>query len=106
MVKYKSKPIIIDAEMFTVGKEDGFYFYPIKSNQYIYAMTNEELEKHPCPFENTYGVPFIETFNGRQKIYLGDYIVTSEDGKRDVYKAEEFKKLYSPVVDMSEYEEW
>lgn len=107
MPRYKQKPIFIDAVEFKEGMQDGFYFTPIKSDSLIYTKTNEELETR-LYLSHGKKIPFIETYYGRMKIEVGDFIVTSEDGKRKVWKAEEFKNSFSPVFesDFINNEDW
>lgn len=97
MARYKLNPVFIEAVQYKAGMEDGFNFYPIMSGQFICSMTNEEMKTKPYPKANR--IPFIETFYGRKQVKAGDYIITGEDGQRNVCDAKTFKDCYSPVVE-------
>ncbi|EOO11328.1 hypothetical protein [Bacillus cereus] len=94
MAKYRKKPIVIEAELYRAGLEDGFEFYGIGGN-YICYMTNEEMKTSPYPKANR--VPVIETLEGRMKVSNGDYIVTGINGEKYPCKPDIFEKTYELV---------
>lgn len=69
MPKFRKKPVIIEAEVYHPGLEDGF--------------------------EN--GRPYIETLEGRHYISPGDWIITGVKGERYCCKDSIFRLTYEPV---------
>lgn len=67
--KFRKKPVVIEAEVYRPGLEDGF--------------------------EN--GRPYIETLEGRHYISSGDYVVTGIRGERYPVKPDIFEATYEPV---------
>ena len=65
-MKYRKKPIVVDAEEYTPGMEDGFEG----------------------------GLPYIESLEGKLFIRLGDYVVTGVEGERYPVKRSIFCKSY------------
>ena len=68
-MKYRKKPIVVDAEEYRLGMEDGF----------------------------AKGLPYVETLEGRMIIRSGDYVVTGVDGERYPVKRSIFRKSFVPI---------
>lgn len=69
LAKFRKKPVVIDAEVYRPGLEDGFFA----------------------------GRPYIDTLEGRHFISPGDYIVTGIRGERYPVKPDIFEATYEPV---------
>jgi hypothetical protein len=69
MAQYRKKPVIIEAEQYRPGLEDGF--------------------------KN--GIPYIETLEGNHYITEGDWIVTGVKGERYPVKEDIFWMTYEKV---------
>ena len=74
MTKYRPKPVVIEAEQYTLGMEDGFSCIP-------FVMTK----------------PFISSLEGNMYIDAGDWIITCENGVRYPIKADIFEETYELV---------
>ena len=93
IAKYRKKPVIVDAEVYREGLEDGFEFYTI-GGEFITYYTKEQM-KSGYPKAARY--PVIETLEGRMKISQGDYIITGVNGERYPCKPDIFHKTYELV---------
>lgn len=87
-MKYRKKPVIIEAEVYHIGMEDGFdpcghCPFPI----------GEDPECNECGNRR----PFIRSLEGKLYISSGDYIITGVNGERYPCKPDIFKKTYEPV---------
>jgi hypothetical protein len=96
MAKYRKKPVIVEAEIYQEGMEDGFdtpHEVPIEiyRNQSIYPMCGAK--------GNYYGkvYPYINTLEGKHYISKGDYIITGVKGERYPCKPDIFKLTYEAV---------
>lgn len=91
-MKFRKKPVIIDADIYSIGMEDGFMTIGE-------AITNglREPYNHPecAKFK---GVPYISTLEGYHFISEGDYIITGVEGERYPCKPDIFKKTYEKVT--------
>ncbi len=74
MAKFRKKPVVIEAEIYQSGLEDGE------------AMDDHGEVK-----------PFIDTLEGKLFINPGDYIITGVAGERYPCKPEIFNKTYDQV---------
>ena len=92
MAKYRKKPVVIDAEVYKPGMEDGF------ETRYV-------SESKPC---STWGIPtdaeripvdipFIDTLEGCHFITEGDYIITGIKGERYPCKPDIFELTYEAI---------
>jgi hypothetical protein len=86
-VKYRKKPIVIEAERYEKGMEDGFLL--LCDN--IVVGSNDPRAK---AFES---VPVIQTLEGPHQISPGDYIITGIKGERYPCKPDIFELTYEPV---------
>lgn len=81
MTKYRKKPVVIDAEIYKKGMEDGF----------------AHIDDHDSP-EFFGGIkPFIKTLEGKMFISDGDFIITGIRGERYPCKSDIFKETYEKV---------
>lgn len=80
MAKYRKKPIIVDADVYKAGMEDGYDYRFIEFGEY--QLT-----------------PFINTLEGKHYISKGDYIITGVKGERYPIKEDIFFETYDKVED-------
>ena len=81
-MKYRKKPVIVEAEVYEPGMEDGFA-----------PTAGTDL-----PGWKPRMVPYIMTPRGRRFINALNYIiVTDESGSREVYNPFEFAYKFEPV---------
>jgi hypothetical protein len=86
-VKYRKKPVVIEAERYEKGMEDGFLL--LCDN--IVVGSNDPRAK---AFKS---VPVIQTLEGPHQISPGDYIITGIKGERYPCKPDIFELTYEPV---------
>lgn len=77
MPKYRKKPVVVEAEVYKEGMEDGFKLAPIGEG--IRGVVKK---------------PYIETLEGQMVINPGDYIITGIKGERYPCKPDIFEKTY------------
>ena len=91
-MKFRKKPVIIEAEIYYKGLEDGW----------------ESEDKLPIEYNPMFAVskvtgvrlyPYIETLEGKHFISKGDYIITGIKGERYPCKPDIFKLTYDEVVE-------
>ncbi|PFP97708.1 hypothetical protein COK06_13290 [Bacillus cereus] len=98
MAKYRKKPVVVEAELYKEGLEDGFEFYAV-NGQYLCYMTKEEMKTKGHPKSNW--KPVIESLEGRMQISNGDYIITGVNGERYPCKPDIFEKTYEPTDEIT-----
>lgn len=95
-MKFRKKPVVIDAEQYKEGMEDGFDIrYASESTPHItwgIPSDGEVIEVK---------VPYIQTLEGKMYINAGDWIITGIKGERYPCKPDIFEATYEPV-EMSE----
>ncbi|KAF6569084.1 hypothetical protein G9G53_22615 [Paenibacillus sp. EKM206P] len=74
--------MIVSAELYREGLEDGFEFYAL-SGQFIRYIPKEEMTKG---YPKAKRVPIIQTPEGRKPVNKGDCIITDGQGHRYVRK--------------------
>lgn len=94
MMKFRKRPIEVDAEIYKAGLEDGFvYDIPMfglfTKKECINSGFTPDFEKDK--------IPFIETLEGKHLIRKGDYIITGVNGERYPCKPDIFEKTYEKV---------
>lgn len=87
-MKYRKKPIIIDAEPYRAGLEDGFD-YGILGDEGFMQLAEDDIAGYP--------VPFIKTLEGNHYITEGDWIITGIKGERYPIKEDIFFETYEKV---------
>ena len=90
-MKYRKCPVIIEAEVYRRGLEDGFECCEIFSGKYLGYFPKGTA----IPKVNQY--PVIETLEGRMRISEGDFIITGVKGERYPCKPEIFHMTYEEV---------
>jgi hypothetical protein len=94
MVKFRKKPVVIEAEIYKEGLEDYFkYHIPMfglfTKEECIAAGFNPDFEKDK--------IPFVKTLEGEHMVSKGDYIITGIKGERYPCKPDIFKDTYELV---------
>jgi hypothetical protein len=94
MVKYRKKPIVVEAEVYREGLEDYFkYHIPMFG-----TFTKEEcIEAGFTPDFEKGKIPFIKTLEGEHVVSPGDYIITGIKGERYPCKPDIFEATYEKV---------
>lgn len=100
MAMYRKKPVVVEAEMFKLGMEDGYASYSLglKMGQTInHASFIGFFEKgQPIPKANN--KPAIKTLEGWYEVEEGrHYIVTGVRGERYPVEKEIFEETYELV---------
>lgn len=88
MAKYRKKPVVIEAEVYKEGLEDGFDLFQIHPN--MRGLTKK---------------PYIQTLEGKMAIDEGDYIITGIKNERYPCKPDIFKETYEKVEEENLEEE-
>lgn len=89
--KYRKKPVVIEAEVFKRGMEDGIHFHndlPTGVNVQGFEMDDPH---ETCIY------PYIKTLEGKHYISPGDLIITGIKGERYPCKPGIFEKTYEKV---------
>jgi hypothetical protein len=90
-MKYRKLPVIIDAEVYHRGLEDGF-----EKCDSVTCGTFRNFNK-TCD-DCTYGLPYILTLEGKMFITDGDFIITGVKGEKYPCKPDIFNMTYEEVV--------
>jgi len=90
MAKYRKKPVIIEAEVYKKGLEDGYACYALGGAFLGYFDKNGGLPK-------ARQIPAIKTLEGFHEISEGDYIITGIKGERYPCKPDIFEATYELV---------
>lgn len=86
MAKYRKKPIVVEAEVYRPGMEDGWAYKDSDGGLTRVSKKSTFAE-----------VPIIQTLEGMHEISPGDYIVTGIKGERYPCKPDIFEKTYEKV---------
>ena len=117
MAKFRKKPVVIDAEVYRPGLEDGVaaVFRPeCGHDSPTIAMAVHPVDKLDCYLRSDYVdralveakassdpelmlMPFIKTLEGIHFITEGDYIITGVKGERYPCKPDIFEATYEPA---------
>lgn len=90
MAKYRKKPVVIEAEIYRLGMEDGFIWHGDYGAE---PVSNQDYNE--TDFAGyAKGKPFIYTLEGFHEISDGDYIVTGVKGERYPCKPDIFEMTY------------
>lgn len=84
-MKYRKKPVIVEAEVYSPGMEDGFECFA------IFCPWGD------CKNQCGKGKPFIRTLEGNHLISPGDYIITGIKGERYPCKPDIFHATYEII---------
>lgn len=88
MSKWRKKPVIVEAEVYKPGMEDGF----------VYQLPKCRIEQDGC-FDCIRRRPYINTLEGKHYISPGDYIITGVKGERYPCKPDVFHMTYEKIED-------
>lgn len=91
MSKFRKKPVVVEAEVYKEGMEDGSVYYAIGGQTIGYFSKDEKC------VPKAGRVPVIKTSEGVLQIAKGDYIVTDTQGKRYPCKPDIFEATYELV---------
>lgn len=94
MARYRKKPIIVEAEKYREGLEDGFDTVDIIMCE-GQELNLEELEYFDTDYGKKY--PYIKTPEGKHYIHKGSYIITGIFGERYPCKPDVFEATYEKV---------
>ena len=95
MPKYRKKPVVVEADVYKEGMEDGYLVYETEylDESWYYFVTKDEYD----PNVHTVVKPAIKTLEGWHEISEGDYIITGIKGERYPCKPDIFELTYEPV---------
>lgn len=98
MQKFRKKPVVVQAEAYRPGLEDGFGYW---SGGHVgqLAVVYDGLGRLVMPNPDTHGplVPVIVTLEGPMAVSEDDVIVTGVRGERYPVKPEIFAATYEPA---------
>lgn len=97
MPKYRKKPIIVDAEVYEAGMEDGFSCVPFVY-ECKYSYFGEYFKCDHCELDIP-KKPWLGTPEGSQYINEGDYIILDKHGANWRLNAERFEEIYEKIED-------
>jgi hypothetical protein len=114
MSKYRKKPLVIEAEVYCEGMEDGFIVYfsgNVLNYEYSFDNYDEAMEfitdnmGYPMVIQEDKGYeiiyenprPYINTLEGKLFVSKGDYIITGIKSERYPIKADIFEETYELV---------
>lgn len=96
-MKYRKKPVVIEAEVYRPGLEDGFecVISRGKTDCEMDCTNDPAVDKYRCFARR----PYINTLEGKHYISPGDWIITGVKGERYACKPDIFAMTYEPVED-------
>lgn len=98
-MKYRKKPVVVEAEVYKPGLEDGFdkfciWYEELFINNHDCGTCNSYRE---CRGNNMIEYPYINTLEGKHYISPDDYIITGVKGERYPCKPDIFEMTYEAV---------
>jgi len=115
VAKYRKRPVVVDAEVYHPGVEDGWVVH-FSGNAFNYEKVFESKERAEKFVELNLGfifmededrkyddiiyetpMPYIKTKEGKHEISEGDYIITGVVGERYPCKPDIFHMTYEEV---------
>jgi hypothetical protein len=92
-IKYRRKPLEIEAFPYSYGLEDGFLIkYRNKNHPDRLQNFPNSIEEQPVK------IPYIKTrYGGNKRVHAGDWILISKDGSKDVWDNNKFLKNWEPI---------
>ena len=93
-MKYRKKSIVIEAEQYKEGMEDGFEERYINLDNPTESWGIPTTDEDKCIL-----VPYIKTLVGKPIITKNDWIITGKTGERYICKSDIFKDTYELVDD-------
>ena len=94
-MKFRKKPVVVEAELYQEGMEDGWGCYSIMGGFLGFYEKDAPL---PRAVRN----PAIKTLEGWHEVSKGDWIITGIKGERYPIKPDIFEMTYVPVDKVSE----
>lgn len=100
MAKYRKKPVVVDAELYAPGMEDGYKTFdtrspdPLERPWFVTKTAYDQLLLKP-----TVLCPVIKTLEGWIEVSPGDYVITGVNGERYPCKPDIFAKTYEEAAD-------
>ena len=94
MAKYRKKPIVVEAELYKIGMENGFDRCDSVTCQ---IDRNFGWECSTCKLE--LGRPYLNTRQGKVYISKGDMIITQSDGEKYPCNPINFEQTYELIED-------
>ena len=91
MAKWRKKPVVVEADVYQPGMEDGFEYYDL-GGQYLGCFDNTGANPRARKAR-----PYINMPEGRHFISPGDYIITGIKGERYLYSPDIFSAIYEPA---------
>ncbi|WP_342439271.1 hypothetical protein NSS79_10360 [Paenibacillus sp. FSL L8-0436] len=88
-MKFRKKPVLVDAVQYTPGLEDGYACYAIDGGRFV--GYHDKATLIPPGFRK---VPALRQYGGFEEISADDWIITSASGNRYVCKPEIFAQTY------------
>ncbi len=86
-MRYRKKPVEVDAVQYEPGMEDGF------------VVEGRYFDKSASLPENALCKPAIKTLEGFHEITEGDYIITGVKGERYPCKPDIFEMTYEMIIE-------
>lgn len=99
-MKYRKKPVVVEAEVYKRGMEDGFDNYCVwwdRANVDCPEDCDESVRDVCDAGRNLVKRPYINTLEGKHYINPGDYIITGVKGERYPCKPDIFEMTYEEV---------
>jgi hypothetical protein len=88
-MKFRKRPVIIDAELYRPGLEDGFEHGILCEVDGFLPIAEDDFAGYP--------VPFIQTLEGKHYITEGDWILTGVKNERYPCKPDIFEMTYEKM---------
>lgn len=88
-MKFRKKPVLVDAVQYTPGLEDGYACYVIGGGRF--AGYHDKKTPVPPAFRK---VPAIKTLSGFEEIGTHDWVITGAGGNRYICDPEIFAQTY------------
>ncbi len=95
MAKWRKKPVVIEAEVYAAGMEDGADYWCSWYEMFLWCGERDACEE--CNQEHKQLRPYIKTLEGKHYITPGDYIITGVKGERYPCKPDIFAATYEPA---------
>ncbi len=92
-MKFRKKPVLVDAVQYTPGLEDGYACYAIDGGRFVGYHDRRTLI--PLGFRKA---PAIKTLDWWAEVSADDWIITGILGERYPCKAEEFAQTYEAAT--------
>lgn len=99
-MKWRKKPVIVEASQYKLGMEDGFTIESHMNIPIVDLVCFTSIEINSI-IPNSRFYPFIKTMEGFMFITKGDYIITGVEGERYPCKENIFLKTYEPAESQS-----